>query len=436
MGNGNIKIFLAYHKKTPCYKSDVFQPLYVGAGVNGLNGVNGATSEPLDFAIPDNTGENISQLNPYFCELTGHYWVLKNYIDTCKEDYIGFGHYRRLPDLTGTSDVDKPSIYGMAYSESGDFFEQMKEHNLSQYLMLFDVVLPCSCYMYENTVNPQLRDDEPHYNVYDHFLKEHKNDLLDTLKAVFTLVYPDDLPALEEVYAQEKSHFYNMYYMRTPLMKAFLEWEFEILEYMGQAIGGWNQDQYRRMAGFVGETLVNIWLKLDRNKSLQVGYAPVYMIDFESEYIAKINEYHSQGLYNEALEELKNLLPVASEPFAVSFSISEISFGIGNAQQGQQYLEISENYATTGEDYFRLGMLTSQADPSAIDKVSELYEKSIQLQPDEKLFALSYVAFTDQLHDVNRSAKAWPYLLKFELTPEEQEAYGKFKKVYDMVNRA
>ena len=428
MGNDKIKIFLSYHKKTPCYKSDVFQPLYAGA--------QGENKEPIDFAIPDNSGDNISELNPYYCELTGHYWVLKNYLDTCNEDYIGFGHYRRIPDLTATSDKDVPSIFGMSYSESGDFFEQLKTQNLTQYLMLFDVVLPCACYMYENTVNPQLRDDEPHYNVYEHFHKEHKNDLLDTLKAVFTLVYPDDLPVLEEVYGMEKSHFYNMYCMRTPLMKDFLNWEFEILEYMGQAIGGWNQEQYRRMAGFVGETLINIWLKLPKNKGLQIGYAPVYMIDFESEYIERVNEYHSQGKYNEALEELKQLLPVASEPFAVSFSIAEISFGINNFEQGQEYLNKAFGFAQRGEDYFRLAMLVSQVSPEDVDIVSELYEKAIEIQPDEKIFALSYVAFTDQLHDVNRSAKAWPYLLKFELTPEEQDAYNKFKKVYDMVNKA
>ena len=138
----------------------------------------------------DNEGENISELNPYFCEMTGHYWVLKNYLDNCNEEYIGFGHYRRLPDLTSVSSEDTPSVFGMNYSESMGFFSQINAMDLSQYLLPYDIVLPCSCYMYENTVNPMLRDDIPHYNVLDHFHAEHKNDLLDTLRAVFMLVYP------------------------------------------------------------------------------------------------------------------------------------------------------------------------------------------------------------------------------------------------------
>ena len=72
MGKNKLKIFLAYHKDTPCYKSEIFQPIQVGAEMNDIT---------IDFAIPDNLGDNISNLNPYYCELTGHYWFFKNYID-------------------------------------------------------------------------------------------------------------------------------------------------------------------------------------------------------------------------------------------------------------------------------------------------------------------------------------------------------------------
>ena len=64
----NIKILVATHKK---YKmpadTSVYLPIHVGC----------EGKEDLGFQ-GDNSGENISTLNPYYCELTGLYWAWRN----------------------------------------------------------------------------------------------------------------------------------------------------------------------------------------------------------------------------------------------------------------------------------------------------------------------------------------------------------------------
>lgn len=46
------------------------------------------------YNLKDNTGDNISEENPYYGELTGLYWIWKN-ADYDNEDIVGFCHYNK-----------------------------------------------------------------------------------------------------------------------------------------------------------------------------------------------------------------------------------------------------------------------------------------------------------------------------------------------------
>lgn len=88
-----IKILVACHKADPNIRQDdIYMPIQVGKALH----------PELDLGFQcDNTGDNISEKNASYCELTALYWAWKNLKDV---DYIGLCHYRRYFDMDMTED--------------------------------------------------------------------------------------------------------------------------------------------------------------------------------------------------------------------------------------------------------------------------------------------------------------------------------------------
>ena len=91
--NPNIKILVSCHKEVPLPKSELYLPIQVGAA---------NASSIIPGMQPDNEGENISDRNFSFCELSAQYWAWKN----LEADYYGLCHYRRYFCFDG---VDRPA---------------------------------------------------------------------------------------------------------------------------------------------------------------------------------------------------------------------------------------------------------------------------------------------------------------------------------------
>lgn len=68
----NIRIFVTTHKNVNTFDSKIMQPVQVGP-----------KNYRFPWAFHDDEGENISNLNPRYCELTTQYWAWKN----IKADY-------------------------------------------------------------------------------------------------------------------------------------------------------------------------------------------------------------------------------------------------------------------------------------------------------------------------------------------------------------
>jgi len=96
-----IKLITFFHKPYFYISDDVNIPMHVGRAValekvKDENISNDDLRWLMENTLGDDMGNNISELNRYFCEMSGIYWCWKNYDKIGNPEYIGFQHYRRL----------------------------------------------------------------------------------------------------------------------------------------------------------------------------------------------------------------------------------------------------------------------------------------------------------------------------------------------------
>lgn len=95
-----VKILVGYHRPAVLLKDEVLTPIHLGRALATEASKDGSMSKEdyqwmLDNMIGDDTGENISEENRKYCELTALYWAWKNYDKLGNPDYVGFMQYRR-----------------------------------------------------------------------------------------------------------------------------------------------------------------------------------------------------------------------------------------------------------------------------------------------------------------------------------------------------
>lgn len=76
-----VKILVACHKPGEVYHDDVYIPMHVGRAVSKFK------DEMADM-LGDDTGDNISEKNAKYCELTAQYWAWKNLHDVEHTDVV------------------------------------------------------------------------------------------------------------------------------------------------------------------------------------------------------------------------------------------------------------------------------------------------------------------------------------------------------------
>lgn len=216
-----IKILVAQHKEAEVFHNEVYTPIHVGKSLSKTDlGILG-----------DNTGDNISHLNPYFCELTAQYWAWKNMHDV---EYIGLCHYRRY------------------------FKTEFTKENVEQLMDGADIVLTKSVYFSENLYSYLSRDLVPE-DIMAFFLY---------MKGRFrnNQVVMDFLI--------KRNHFNpcNIFVCKKSLFNDFCQWQFSILFDLFEILPKSPYVREQRLMGYLAELLLPMYCIF---KGLKIKEIPI-----------------------------------------------------------------------------------------------------------------------------------------------------------------
>lgn len=173
--------------------------------------------------LTDDAGENISEKNKQYCELTALYWIWKH----AKEDIVGLAHYRRhfiLPD---------------------NWEQIMREHKIDAVLTVPTYAAPSIEENYKN------RHDPLDWNFLMEYLEEREGELYPEARCFF------------------QGNLYsacNMFIMKKEVLDSLCSWMFPILEQVVRH-GGLKEDTYQnRYPGFISERLMSFYFERSSSK--------------------------------------------------------------------------------------------------------------------------------------------------------------------------
>lgn len=210
----SISIFTITHVPFTPPENPIYIPLQVGC-----------SNHPDYGYLRDDSGENISVKNKYYSELTGLYWIWKNYESA---DYLGLCHYRRF-----------------FLNENGSL---MEEDDYMRILSQYDVM-----------VSRAETGDLPYQTIY---ARSHDIRNLEETGNVIRELYPDYYSTFQEVLSDTLCYVGNLFVAPKELFSAYCEWLFPIFFELEKRIDVSGYDDYHmRVFGFLSEQLLIIWIK-------------------------------------------------------------------------------------------------------------------------------------------------------------------------------
>lgn len=211
----DLAVYMATHsdKCNHVVQEGYIIPIQVGKALNAS----------LIEEVTDDTGDNISEKNRTYCELTALYWMWKN----TNHKYIGLYHYRRQ------FDIDKEKILTV--------------------LNTSDIILPKKKIFKISLKEQYIREHSAHdWYILMNILKE---------------LYPEYYEFSSEVFEKNQIYRFNMFIMKKDMFDKYCEWLFPILEKVEKSINVEEKNNYqKRYAGFMSERLFTLYVFYNKFK--------------------------------------------------------------------------------------------------------------------------------------------------------------------------
>lgn len=225
----DVQIFILTHKEVDeCYDEQLYSPLLTGA----------VFKDNTFGYLTDDTGENISDRNENYAEMTGEYWVWKNI--NC--NIIGFTHRRRwfVKNLK---------------------FDRITEEDILNALKTHDIILPCKFKRIKSLFEYQKESDVtfPKYDLlYDDYVNVGK---------VLEKYFPEYAKYYYKTMNGHVLYSNNMFICRKELANQYFEWLFPILEKVIEEIDLTRyENRDKRICGFLSERLLTTFVLMNELK--------------------------------------------------------------------------------------------------------------------------------------------------------------------------
>lgn len=226
-----IQVYMAKFFKDKSLSRTFIYPEYI------INLQVGASQTEVRVAeLLDNVGDNISERNANYSELTGLYWIWKNRIlkdNNRNVHYYGLAHYRRLFDL------------------SEDDLLRLQDNDI-------DVILP-----YPMPYEPSI---EVHHERY--LSNEEWGAVLTAIEELQPM-YAD---SMKKILQQGYLYNYNLIIAKGNVLDAYCEWLFPIL-FRVEELNNFDGNKVpNRYIGYIGETLETLYFMYHK-KDLKIVHA-------------------------------------------------------------------------------------------------------------------------------------------------------------------